>query len=338
MDGNPWGLRFSRLFDMTNDAGEFRTFDELDALNAHFDGWGWTRGTSTWLPLYEAKMLSHYNPRSATYAEATQAQLNKGTLPRLTEQQLDQPSVEVLAKHWVASESVDATMLEGWDRDWLFGWRDIAGASNVRTFIPSVLPRSAVGNKFPLALPAKPNDAALLQAVWSSYVFDYVSRQKVSGASMNYFAVRQLCCPSPLTFSETPSWLGEPHDSFIRPRVAELAYTSYRLAGYAGDILGDHPGLPFRWLPERRDQIRAELDAAMLHLYGLDRDDAEHVLESFFVVRKYEERDHGEFRTKRLVLAAYDAMAEAAKTRVPFVSPLDPPPGHGPRHLEAIRA
>ena len=38
----------------------------------------------------------------------------------------------------------------------------------------------------------------------------------------------------------------------------------------------------------------------MFHLYGLTRAEVEHVLDSFFVVRKYEERDHGEFRTKRL--------------------------------------
>jgi len=72
----------------------------------------------------------------------------------------------------------------------------------------------------------------------------------------------------------------------------------------------------------------------MLHLYGLDRADAEQVLDSFSVLRRYEERDHGEFRTKRLVLAAYDAMTRAAETGAPFVSPLDPPPGHGPRHPE----
>jgi hypothetical protein len=95
---------------------------------------------------------------------------------------------------------------------------------------------------------------------------------------------------------------------------------------------GHGPGEPFRWITERRQQIRAELDAAMLHLYGLDRADAEHIIESFFVVRKYEERDHGEFRTKRLVLAAYDGMTAAAETGVPYASPLDPPAGEGPRH------
>jgi hypothetical protein len=45
------------------------------------------------------------------------------------------------------------------------------------------------------------------------------------------------------------------------------------------------------------------------------------------VLRKIEERTRGEFRTRRLVLAAYDAMATGT-----YSSPLDPPAGHGPRH------
>jgi len=98
--------------------------------------------------------------------------------------------------------------------------------------------------------------------------------------------------------------------AFVRPRVLELAYTSYRLAPYAVDAMQGvpgqtDPGPPLRWLPQRRGQLRAELDAAMLHLYGLSRADAEPVLDSFFVLRKYEERDCGEFRTKRLVLVVH---------------------------------
>lgn len=99
------------------------------------------------------------------------------------------------------------------------------------------------------------------------------------------------------------------------------------------DILGGDPGEPFLDL-DRRGQLAAELDVAMLHTYGI-RDDAAHVLDSFFVIRKYEERDHGEFRTKGLVLAAYDAMAQAAATGIPFRSPLNPPPGEGPRHTRS---
>ena len=98
--------------------------------------------------------------------------------------------------------------------------------------------------------------------------------------------------------------------------------------------LGDD-GPPFRWDPERRALLRADLDAGFLHVYGLDRDEAEHVLDSFPVVRKYDERDFGEYRTKRLVLEAYDRMAEAIANGGKGWKPLaDPPAGHGPRHSE----
>jgi stress response protein YsnF len=71
----------------------------------------------------------------------------------------------------------------------------------------------------------------------------------------------------------------------------------------------------------------------MLHVYGLTRSEAEHVLDSFSVVRKYEERDHGVYRTRRLVLDAYDQMATAAAHGGSGCTPLAGlPAGQGPRH------
>jgi hypothetical protein len=191
----------------------------------------------------------------------------------------------------------------GWTEGWFLGWRDITGQEKWRTFVPSVIPRAAVGNKFPVAIPQRPSQAPLLQATWSSLIFDYIARQKLSGTGMTYFIVKQLSCPAPAAFPTTPEWADVSLDAFIRARVLELTYTSDRIQPYAVNVLGGDPGAPFRWVPERRDQLRAELDAAMLHLYELDRDSAEHVLDSFPIVRKYDERDYGEFRTRRLVLA-----------------------------------
>jgi hypothetical protein len=328
---SPWSLRFGTLFHMANDSGSFIAAETLAADGAAFDGWAWTSNDERWLPLYEAKMLNRWNQRFSGYANMRDGY--EGTaLPRLSAEDLDDPAAEPLARYWVAEKEVVAATPDRWDREWFLGWRDIARASDVRTFVPSVLPKAAVGDKFLLAMPADPTAAPLLQAIWSSFVFDYISRQKISGTGMKYFLVKQLACPEPAVFEVTPGWSDELLDAFVRARVLELTYTSYRIRPYAVDVVGGEPGGPFRWLPERRDQLRAELDAAMLHLYGLDRSDSEHVLDSFLVLRKYEDRDHGEFRTKRLVLAAYDAMAGAAETGVPFVSPLDPPPGHGPRH------
>jgi hypothetical protein len=332
--GNPWALRFGTLFHMANDSGLFRTADDLAAEGAEFDGWAWTNGEERWLPLYEAKLLSHYDHRYTTYADANQAQLNKGTLPHLTDEQHDDPETEPLARYWLNDSEVAGAIGDRWGRDWLLGWRDIARATDARTFVPSVLPRAAVGHKFPLTFPARPDRVPLLQAVWSSLAFDYVSRQKISGAGMTYFIVKQLACPAPEAFEQAQPWSGDVTlREWVVPRVIELSYTSWRIRPYAVDN-GDG-GPPFRWVPERRVLIRAELDAAMFHVYGLTRSEVEHVLDSFFVVRKYEERDHGEFRTKRLVLDRYDAMAEAAHTGRPYQTVLDPPPGHGPRHVSA---
>lgn len=334
---NPWNLRFGTFFHMANDSGLFKTAAECAEESGTHDGWAWNTADRMRLPLYEAKMLSHWNNRFATYENATQAQLNVGSLPRLTPNELDDPDADVLARYWVDEDAVLETVPDWWDREWLFGWRDIARASDSRTFVPSALPRAAVGNKFPLAFPLDPTQAPLLQAVWSSMVFDYVARQKLSGTGMTYFIVKQLVCPAPTTFDETMPWEGTLAE-FVRPRVSELTYTSHRMANYARDVLalphGAPVGGPFRWMPERRAQLIAEVDAAMLHVYGLTRAEAGHVLDSFPVVRRNEERDLGEYRTKRLALDAYDALAGAAATGNPFLSPLDPPPGDGPRHPE----
>jgi len=116
--------------------------------------------------------------------------------------------------------------------------------------------------------------------------------------------------------------------------VFDLLYTAWDLAPFARDLGDDGP--PFRWIPERRAQLRAELDAAFCLLYGLERSDVEYVLQSFPVLRNNEERAYGEYRTARLVLTAFDALVTAQTLGEPYRSPLDPPRGedrqrHPPR-------
>ncbi|MGV0721042.1 DNA methyltransferase [Mycolicibacterium elephantis] len=328
--GNPWRLSFATLLHMANDSGLFHTADDLS--DAKFNGWSYKRDREEYVPLYEAKMLSHFDHRFSTYKDATQAQLNVGALPRLTNEQHDDPEVEPLARYWVERREVDERLQARWNRQWFFGWRDIARASDSRTFVPSVLPASAVNNKFPLAFPHESGDAPALHAVWSSLAFDYVARQKLSGTGMTYFIVKQLSCPTPALFARPAPWHYKTSlVNWMRPYVLELSYTSNRLRPYAEDFGDDGP--PFRWDSERRALLRSDLDAGFLHIYGLNRDESEHVLDSFPVVRKYEEKDYGEYRTKRLVLEAYDRMAEAIANGGKGWMPLaDPPAGKGPRH------
>jgi hypothetical protein len=78
--------------------------------------------------------------------------------------------------------------------------------------------------------------------------------------------------------------------------------------------------------------LRAELDAAYFHLYGIDREDVDYIMETFPIVRRKDEASFGEYRTKGLILEIYDRMAEAFSDGPPFDTVLDPPPGQGPAH------
>jgi hypothetical protein len=329
-DGNPWAVSFDRLFDMDKASSLFQ--QPVDFGDAEFNGWSYQHDGAEYVPLYEGKMLGHFDHRFGTYHCATQAQINKGTLPRITDSDHDDPNLESRSHYWVERSEVAAKLKGNWGGRWLLGWRDNTKASNERTFIPSVLPTSAAGDTLLLAYPSNPRHGPLLQAVWSSLVFDYVARQKLSGSHIKYFTTKQLACPRPSAFDECTPWYAHlTLADWVRPYVLELSYTSWRLKPYAEDLGDDGP--PFHWLPDRRALLRADLDAAFLHVYGLNRKESEHVLDSFPVVRKYEERDHDEYRTKRLVLEAYDRMAGAIGKGGKGWQPLaDVPAGSGPRH------
>jgi len=60
------------------------------------------------------------------------------------------------------------------------------------------------------------------------------------------------------------------------------------------------------------------------------------LLDTFPIVKRKDEQKHGEYRTKRVILEIYDAMAEAIRTDKPYRTLLDPPPAdprvaHPPR-------
>lgn len=354
--GNPWDITFMTMFHMSNDSHLFRpsaqdgeTFDTLLKEGWELDGNVLVHGAERLLPLYEAKMLHHYDHRFSTYENATEKQLNKGTLPRLSLDQHQAPDTGPLPRYWVPEKDASTGDFDkngeevkvpgvrsrlaarGWDRDWLMGWRDICRASDERTMISTVAPAHGFGHPFPLALPTTPHHGALLAAVWSSMVCDFAVRQKIGGTHLTYGYVGQLPVP-------TPDQLA-PHSSTILPRLLELTYTAHDIASFARD-LGD-TSAPFCWDETRRAVIRAELDALFFHLYGINRDDAAYILDTFNVTRDNDMKAHGEYRTKNLILAEYDRMAAAGLTLEnpltegesgTYRSTLTPPPGQGPRH------
>lgn len=131
--------------------------------------------------------------------------------------------------------------------------------------------------------------------------------------------------PTASVFEASCPWDGNVAiETWLSPRVLELVYTAWDIQGFASAHGYDGP--PFMWDTQRRELLRAEIDAALFRLYGMARDDVDYIMDTFPVVRRKEEAQHGEYRTKRLILEVYDAMGQAVATRVPYATLLNPAP------------
>lgn len=340
--GNPWGVSFARLFDMSNDSHLFRTATQLRAEGYTRQGVDWVtenvrprqavmaveraaasllplegggpREEQRYVPLYEAKMIHQFDHRWAGYDAA-----GTGSADATPDQKRD-PAWEPAPRYWVPAQDMGGESgvesrlrAKGWTRDWLMGWRDIARATDERTLISGAIPRFGCGDKYLLMMPdqSKALSASLL-ANMNSLVTDFVVRQKLGGTSFKYFTMRQI----PFLL---PSFYSDVRLAFVVPRVLELTYTSHTLASFARDL--GHAGPPFPWDEARRAHLRAELDAFYARAYGLSRDDLRYVLdpteamgpsypsETFRVLKEKEIRTFGEYRTARLTLAAWDRLA-----------------------------
>jgi hypothetical protein len=332
--GNPWGVEFRQgLFNMTSDSGLFRTAGQLDAAGFVRKGSDWIepeglaprqraldmigggdrrsfdlkggagRRTARYLALYEAKMIHQYDHRWATY----DGEDSRDT----TSDEMRDPSFEPTPRYWVPEVEVAGRIAaKHWTRQWLMGWRDICRSTDERTVIATAFPRAGVNHKMPLFMTnERPELAVAMLSNWLSLTLDYVARQKLGGTSLTYFYLKQLPVLPPSAYREAD--LG-----FITQRVLELTYTSHLMAPFACDLGYDGP--PFCWDNERRAQLRAELDAWYARAYGLSRDELRYILdpaevkgpdypsETFRVLKKNELSHFGEYRTARLVLAAWD--------------------------------
>jgi hypothetical protein len=289
--GNPWGISFhTRLFHMAEDSHLFFSAPAADRL-----------------PLYEAKLIHHYDHRWATYTP-------EGSSRDVTLAEKQDPSFQATPRYWVEQSEVQARLkAQGWDRQWLMGWRDICRSTDERTVIASAVSLAGAGDTLLLIFPdfSLADKITCLQADLSSIIHDYVSRQKLGGTHLKLHIKKQLPTLSPSAYNQAAI-------DFIQPRVLELTYTAHDLQPWAEDL--GYNGPPFHFDPESRALLRAELDAFYAHLYGLSRDELRYILdptdvmgpdypsETFRVLKTNEIRQLGEYRTQRLVLEAWDRL------------------------------
>jgi hypothetical protein len=280
--------------------------------------------------------LHQFTHRWATYENGESRDFKR--------EELANPYIVIQPRYWVSQEDIAQRLLNRWSHKWLMAFRDVCRANDERTAIFSVIPRVGVNHKAPIILPSEQLpvlQTPCLISVFDSLVFDFVARQKVGGTSLSYFILNQLPVLPPDAFSEADvafivprvlelaytAWDMKPFAEDVWAEADEslcseiLRRSAECNVGAPADLFAPRDGFalpPFRWNDERRALIRADLDARIAKLYGLTRDELRYILdpadvygpdfpgETFRVLKEKEIRQFGEFRTRRLVLEAWD--------------------------------
>ncbi len=299
-----WPVKYTTMFHMTNDSHLFRTRTELEEKEGAYPVGGnrFNSPQGKWLPLYEGKMVQAFDHRAASVV-VNPANLNRPAQPAPTTlEQHQDPGWLPTPQFWVLASNCNWLA----EQTWTLGFKEITASTNIRTFIAALFPTVGFGNKVPILKPeTETRDEWLLAANFNAMVFDFITRQKVQGQTLNLFIIEQLpVITSALydrSFGDTSS------RELVRDHVLRLSYTAQDMAPFARDLGYDGP--PFTWDEEERRHLRARLDALYFHLYGLNRTKAGYVLDTFPIVRKEDETRFGRYRTKDLILAYMNALA-----------------------------
>ncbi len=311
---NPWSAYYIRLVDLGDHAEYLKFSWEVlgDGMN---------------IPLYESKLFNSFDHRFSTFDNVSHEKAIAGQPRELSSIEKSNPLLTVYPRYFLPRDFVSDlySKYPDYNRSWFLLWRDVANATNERTCISTVIPKVVASRTCPaLGFDVTIAPWALLTN-FNSWVFDYIARQKVGGLHLNFSILKQLPVLPPSTYAAACSWsptqtLGD----WITPRALELTYTAWDLEAFAGDC-GYH-GPPFRWNEERRFLLRCELDAAYFHLYGIGREDVDYIMDTFRVRKEKEEKQCGEYRTKRVILEIYDEMAHAIEHEQTYRTHLVPGP------------
>ena len=302
-ESKAWPVRYRTMFHMTNDSRLFRTAAQLDAEGFYpVEGNRWKRSEEVYLPLYEGKMVQAFDHRAASVV-VNPENLNRPAQPReATLEEHTNPNWLPDSQFWVPESKC------GWESGttWVLGFKEITAPTNVRTFIAALFPAVGFGNKVPILKPeTEDRKEWLLAANLNAMAFDFATRQKIQGQTLNLFIVEQLPVIAPDDYNRR--FGDKMAREIVRDHVLELTYTAHDMEPFARDL--GYEGEPFIWDEEDRRHLRARLDALYFHLYGLSREDAGYVMDTFPIVRREDEKRFGKYRTREMALAYMNALS-----------------------------
>jgi hypothetical protein len=267
------------------------------------------------LPLYEGRMVWQYDHRAKGYRSG------RGRAAVWETLSFDSPIKSIQPQWRIPYDRIPPKAIERTGR-YRLGFCDVASPTNERSLVACLLPAGAISSDTvpTITFPAEHEWQYMLWlACANTFIVDFIVRKKIA-LHLKYSMLDTV------PFPRLPPGADEALARVLVPLAARLTCTGAEMIDYWNRLARDgwvpstqDGTIPGELTEDRRAELRASIDAIVARdIYGLERSELEFVLGTFPTARKYEERDFGEFRSRRLVLEAYDAV-------VPRSSPYRPP-------------
>jgi len=280
----------------------------------------------TGVPVYEGRMIAAFDHRAKAYVSGRARKAEWRGLEFGSDDKAIKPQWRIAAK------DIPEKLRQRY-RMFRIAFCGVASPTNSRSLVAALVPGGvACGNNVPTITfdPPSPLLSLWWLGVANSLCIDYLARKKV-GLIMSSFLVDGL--PLPRTYNNSALQVA------VAVRALRLSGTGAEMRVFLHDVaalLGLEPAVvaPSE-KAEDRDRIRAEIDVLVARdLFGLTRDEMRYLLdpsdilgpecdfETFGALKRAEEREFGEFRTRRLIIQSWEHLPTPARSpRQPEVSP-----------------
>ncbi|PAW70201.1 MAG: hypothetical protein B9S35_15430 [Opitutia bacterium Tous-C5TDCM] len=274
------------------------------------------------LPVYEGRMIDHFDHRAKTYNSG------HGNSAVWIEREFGDPAKAIAPQWRVLRDKIPSKLGNRCDR-YRIGFGDVANPRNQRSFVSTLIPPNTIcGHKVPTLVFDQHHEWAYLPwlAVANSFAMDWLSRTRLTAPTMSFTLLDSLPFPRPAFTDQIVK--------DVAPLVLRLVCTAPEMTAFwnrmavLGLVSACAPNeTPQSALlePEERMQARAYLDAYVgQRVFGLTRQEISDILDTFDAYRNADMRAHQEYRTKRLILAAWDGLAMSDKKSTAPTMPIPP--------------
>lgn len=265
------------------------------------------------LPVYEGRMIDFFDHRAKRYVSG------HGNTSVWEETPFGSPHKTIRPQWRVDKADLANVQVRERTATFRIGFMDVADPGRQRSFVSALIPPNVIcGDKVPtLRFPNAEWYTPIYLAVANSLIIDFMTRQRVMSKKMALNIVDSLPIARLGQADQRSRWLAG--------RSLQLTCTSREMtpfwnvmaeAGWVDHVADDV--VPGECDPERRSLLRAEIDAFVARaLYDLSESELSLVIDSFVQLQRIEQKRHGEFRTKRLVLDAYRRLRSDAALDTP---------------------